>query len=166
MNFRTAYSDDALTIAQLHTESWRSAYKGILSDDFLNGDIVENRLNIWTTRFNNPPANQHIIIAEQDGQPLGFVCIYGTDDALWGSLIDNLHVRPHLKGQGIGKVLLKKAIEWSKENYPQSGVYLWVFEDNQAARQFYLKMGAEEKDKHLHDNPDGGQAYAIRCVWA
>lgn len=165
LQFKIAEPQDAVLIAQLHTESWRSAYRGILKDSFLDGDILQNRLEVWEKRFVKPSPNQHIIIAENVGEPIGFVCIYGADDDTWGSLVDNLHVLPHLKGQGIGQLLLQKAMDWSKEHYPQSGIYLWVYEDNHAARQFYKKMGSQEADAHLHDNPGGGTANAIRCVW-
>jgi GNAT superfamily N-acetyltransferase len=165
MKLRTAQLKDAQAIAQLHTESWRSAYRGILLDSFLDGDIVQNRLEIWTKRFNEPSPNQHIILAEKDGELQGFVCIYGANDAQWGSLIDNLHVKPHLKGQGIGKILIYEAMKWAKENYPQSGIYLWVYEANISARQFYIHSGGKEVEIHLHENPGGGVANAIRCAW-
>ena len=166
MILRTATPNDAQSIAQLHTDSWRIAYRGILLDSFLDGDIVQNRLDVWSKRFAEPTPNQHIIIAEEDGKMLGFVCIYGNDDAKWGSLIDNLHVRPDIKGRGIGKVLINEAFKWSKLNYPQCGVYLWVYENNTFARAFYSHLGGKEVENHLHENPGGGEANAIRCSWS
>jgi ribosomal protein S18 acetylase RimI-like enzyme len=166
MILRTAISNDAQAIAQLHTDSWRITYRDILLDSFLDGDILQNRLDIWSKRFAEPTPNQLVIIAEEDGEMLGFVCLYGADDVKWGSLIDNLHVRPDIKGRGVGKFLINEAFKWSKENYPQCGVYLWVYENNTSARAFYKHLGSEEVENHLHDNPGGGVANAIRCTWS
>ena len=166
MILRIATPNDAQSIAQLHTDSWRIAYRGILLDSFLDGDIVQNRLEVWSKRFAEPTPNQHIIIAEEDGKMLGFVCIYGADDIKWGSLIDNLHVRPDIKGKGIGKILINEAFKWSKLNYPQCGLYLWVYENNTSARAFYSHLGGKEIESHLHENPGGGEANAIRCTWS
>jgi len=38
MNFRRAAACDADRIAQLHAESWRRAYRGMMRDEFLDGD--------------------------------------------------------------------------------------------------------------------------------
>jgi hypothetical protein len=34
---RTARSDEAESIAALHTASWRRTYRGMMADDFLDG---------------------------------------------------------------------------------------------------------------------------------
>jgi predicted N-acetyltransferase YhbS len=118
MILRTAISNDAQAIAQLHTDSWRIAYRGILLDSFLDGDILQNRLEIWSKRFAEPTPNQLVIIAEEDGEMLGFVCLYGADDVKWGSLIDNLHVRPDIKGRGVGKFLINEPSNGQKKTTP------------------------------------------------
>ena len=41
-----AASRDASAIAALHAESWRSAYRGLYPDEFLDGPILEERLLI------------------------------------------------------------------------------------------------------------------------
>ncbi len=165
MTYRKAKSTEAEAIARLHAQSWQVAYKGILSDTFLDNDVLDNRLKVWTERFKNPPINEFICVAVDNDLIKGFVCVYGNDDAQWGALIDNLHVLPELKGQGIGKRLMEEAAKWVREHYPDSGFYLWVYEDNQLARRFYEKMGGKNVEKHLHDNPGGGASYALRYVW-
>src|SRR5262245_5001265 len=49
---------------------------------------------------------QHVVIAEADGELAGVLVLAETDDGL---LIDNVAVHPSRKGQGIGKVLLVRA---------------------------------------------------------
>ena len=43
MTIRAARPDDAPAVAMLHANSWRSAYRGILRDEFLDGALDENR---------------------------------------------------------------------------------------------------------------------------
>ena len=163
--YRKATKNDAAAIANLHAESWRNTYRGMMSDTYLDGDVHAERQVHWQKRFDTPTENQYVWVAEKDGQLAGFVCIYGADDVQWGSLIDNLHVRPDLKGQGIGTQLIQKAFDWARENYPQQGVYLWVFEANFASRQFYEKMGGANVERVLHHNEDDTEGYALRYAW-
>jgi GNAT superfamily N-acetyltransferase len=165
MVFRTATTNDVKAIATLHADSWKIAYRGILSDEYLDGGVVENRVEVWSARFQNPKETQHIIVAEEEGRLKGFACIFANEDARWGALIDNLHVAPHLKGRGIGKKLIIKAADWVRTHYPGSALHLWVYEKNVAARAFYDKMSGKNVERQLHDNPDGSSAYALRYVW-
>ena len=170
MIYRKADSTDAANIAHLHAESWRNAYRGILSDAYLDHDVFAERLSVWQNRFDSPRDNQYVLLAIKDDELAGFVCIYGDYyenevDAKWGSLIDNLHVRTDLKRQGIGKQLMQKAFDWTHENYPQKGVYLWVFEANLASRRFYEAMGGTNVERVLHHNEDGTHGYALRYTW-
>lgn len=53
MHVRLASSDDIPGIARVHVESWRSTYKGIISDAFLSSLTVEKRIRNWEWTFNN-----------------------------------------------------------------------------------------------------------------
>jgi GNAT superfamily N-acetyltransferase len=165
MIFRKAEKTDAAAIANLHAESWRNTYRGILSDAYLDGDVFTERQAHWQKRMDAPTENQYVLVAENEGQLLGFICVYGADDAKWGSLIDNLHVHLDKKGQGIGKQLIQKAMVWAKENHPNQGVYLWVFEANTPSRGFYEAMGGTNVERILHHNEDDTEGYALRYVW-
>jgi ribosomal protein S18 acetylase RimI-like enzyme len=166
MIYRIANINDAANIANLHAESWRNTYRGMMSDAYLDGDVHTERQTHWQTRFDAPTENQYIFVAEKEGKLAGFVCVYGADDAKWGSLIDNLHVLPDLKRRGIGKRLILEGMIWARENYPQSGVYLWVFEANLPSQQFYEVMGGENVERVLHHNEDGTEGYALRYAWS
>jgi GNAT superfamily N-acetyltransferase len=166
MVYRRAKSDEWEIIAKLHAVSWQSAYKDILSKKYLKYDVVNDRLAVWQARFNTPKDNEYICVAEEEGSILGFVCVYGNDNAQWGSLVDNLHVLPHLKGEGIGRQLMAEAAKWVIIHYPDNALYLWVYEKNVTARQFYEKLGGKNVESHVHDNPGGGTSNALRYTWA
>ena len=165
MTYRKTKPNEAEAIAQLHAKSWQVAYRGILTDAFLDNEVLDNRLKIWKERFQNPAKNEFIYVAVEKQDLKGFVCVYGNDDPKWGTLVDNLHVLPELKGRGVGKRLMQEAAKWVTKKYPNSGLYLWVYEENHAARRFYEALGGENVESHIYENPDGGSANIFRYTW-
>lgn len=165
LRIRPARHADASDIARLHAASWRSAYRGALSDAYLDGPIDEERLEVWSGRLAQPSDEQLVIVAECDGEVLGFACAYGAQDPQWGSFLDNLHVLPQRKRQGIGARLMAEVAAWSLQRHPDSGLYLWVLESNAAARRFYERVGGEYAGRDLWNPPDGTPLPKLRIVW-
>lgn len=163
--YREATGNDTEQIALLHTQSWQRHYRGILNDEFLDGDLGKNRLETWKSRLQHPNDRQYIILAEEKAILCGFACVFADEDPLWGALLDNLHVLAPWKGQGIGTKLLKLAAQWSYNYNPATGFYLWVFTKNTRARRFYEGLGAVNQAVVLKENPGGGSADTCRYVW-
>ncbi|MDX0967914.1 GNAT family N-acetyltransferase [Sinorhizobium medicae] len=166
MNIRDATAAHVDVIAQLHVDSWRSAYATILSASYLAGPIEADRQSVWQERFTSPAANLKVLIAEDKGQPIGFVCIFGNSDKRWGTLVDNLHVSPKAKGRGIGKYLLRTAAHWSVQHHPGVGLHLWVYEVNAAARAFYERMGGQIIARQPQSSPDGNIHVELCYFWS
>jgi ribosomal protein S18 acetylase RimI-like enzyme len=156
---------DAATIADLHTASWRSAYRGMLRDDYLDGDIASERRQAWAARLGQPVDANYGFIAESEAGPAGFVFMLGQDDPTWGTLVDNLHVLPGLKGLGIGRRLLGAAALETQRRYPGQRVHLFVYEANVAARRFYAGVGGREVERGPVDPPGGGSQIHWRVAW-
>ena len=165
MRIRKAEKEDAEPIALLHAESWRTVYRGMFRDEFLDGDVISDRIKVWSQRLNFPKDNQLVLVAEEDHKILGFVCAFGNDDVKWGTFIDNLHVREDNKGCGIGRRLLKEAAYWSYNHFSDTGMFLWVLEPNTPARHFYEKLGAINQESKLKESPGGGVIVNLRYVW-
>ncbi len=163
ITLRIATPADADTLARLHAESWKTAYRGILPDAYLDHEVDADRLALWTARM--PSLGEgRAWLAEQGEEPVGFVCVLPDKEATWGPLIDNLHVRPSRRGAGIGVVMLETVWQWLRERGEQR-VHLWVFEDNQAARRFYDRMGGKPVEWTLQMAPGGVQRAEVRYVW-
>ena len=125
MVIRDATKSDAAAIAHLHAESWRSAYRGILSDDFLENHAHRDRLAIWQERFSAPAAHpMFVMVADAATQIAGFVCVFPEEDAYFGSFLDNLHVAPQLTGRGIGRQLRSGAAARLLTSGSSAGMYL------------------------------------------
>lgn len=167
MNYRAAIQSDAERIAVLHADSWRRTYRGMLRDDFLDGEVESNRLGVWNDRLARIRTDQFVLVAENKQQMLGFVCVCGNEDPHYGSLIDNLHVAHAHQREGIGTLLMRHAGYWLTQHYGQYGVYLWVMEANQPARRFYEKLGSTNAGVIDKPNPaGGGSAPNCRYIWS
>lgn len=160
-----ATPQDAAAIAALHALSWQNTYRGIYSDAFLDNEVVQERLAVWQNRFASPNPSQFVYKAMQENTIIGFVCFYVNVEPQYGTFVDNLHVTPQLKGQGIGKKLLQKVAHWTQENQPIKGMYLWVLEENKAALGFYKKCGAKMAERKIEANQDGESNTILRSVW-
>ena len=165
MKTRLAVVADVAAIADLHAESWRVAYRGMLHDDYLDRQIFSERLALWEQRFQACAPNQYVVVAEVDGKVAGFACAYGGEDAKWGSFLDNLHVAPEQKRHGIGTALMQQVAAWSSVSYPSCGMYLWVLASNASAMLFYEKLGGRRSGKRVWRPPDGGAYTKFRYPW-
>jgi hypothetical protein len=87
----------------LQAESWRLAYRGALSDEFLAGDVVTERRQHWESRLSAPAWNQCVLVAHTEQGLTGFACAYGTEDREFGSYLNNLHVAQSMQGRGLGR---------------------------------------------------------------
>lgn len=165
MRYREAGSNDIDAIALLHAESWRNSYRGMLSDLFLEQQVVADRRSVWEARLTSPAADQFVLVAE-DGQHLcGFICLFGNADARWGALLDNLHIHQTMQGRGVGTELMRRAVLWLQEICPNTGLYLWVFASNRAARRFYDRLGGRVAGEKLEDSFGDKPVRALQYVW-
>ena len=81
---REANPTDAKIIAQLHARSWRENYRGMLSDEYLDGDVFSERLAFWEQRLASSDGKQLAVIALDEDRPLGFAFVIGGADSKWG----------------------------------------------------------------------------------
>ena len=165
ITIRPIVAADAAAVADLHATSWRSAYRGMLRDEYLDGDISAERRRAWATRLDAPIDTNYGFLAEAEAGPVGFVFLLGGFDNTWGTLVDNLHVLPAHKGRGVGRQLLEAAAIETRLRSPDERVHLFVYEANVAARRFYASIGGREVERGTVDAPGGGSQIHLRVAW-
>ncbi|WP_164156468.1 GNAT family N-acetyltransferase [Sandarakinorhabdus rubra] len=169
MEFRPALAADAPAIAALHAASWASAYRHILSPDWLDRELAGDRLAVWESRMAAPDPMMRVLLAEDavgsDTGLAGFVCLFLAADPKWGSHVDNLHVRPDCRGLGLGRRLLAAAAELALAEAPGQGLDLHVYVANTAARGFYRRLGGTESLAEKEIAPDGSRQTYCRIWW-
>lgn len=168
--FRSAGFEDAEQVARLHADSWRRHYRGAYADSFLDGDVVADRVAVWSKRLVTPTRSE-TILAEDDGRLVGFVHVMFDADERWGSLVDNLHVFHSRRRSGIGTHLLDRAAAAVVGQAASNAMYLWVLEQNTAAQQFYLASGGSCVETSTVPPPGGdpsrlnGTPACLRMAW-
>jgi GNAT superfamily N-acetyltransferase len=109
----------------------------------LGHEVVATDEKVRETVF-GPRAYAEVLIAEADGDPVGFALFfhnYSTFLARPGIYLEDLYVRPELRGKGYGKALLAKLAAIARER--NCGRFEWaVLNWNEPAIQFYRSLGA------------------------
>lgn len=165
MELKVAEYNDFKRIAQLHTESWKKYYQGILGKEYLDNEVLEDRLVIWQTRLTNPPYNQHVLMLEDNGMLCGFICAFGNHDFEKGTMIDAIHVSDAFRGRGLGVRLLEEMAKWIEQYFPESGVYLEVLKNNTQAIEFYEHIGGKNTLERLWKAPCGTELTELVYTW-
>ncbi|MBW4635023.1 MAG: hypothetical protein KME30_24920 [Iphinoe sp. HA4291-MV1] len=75
MIVREARLDDALAIALVHVDTWRSTYRGIVPDDYLASLSYEKRESLWVHILSTAKESHPFTYVAEDevGQIVGFV---------------------------------------------------------------------------------------------
>ncbi len=166
LTLREAGAADWEAVAALHIASWRSAYRGMLRESYLDDTIEAERRAIWQARFAGGPRQDQIVVVAEDGT--GFValaCILTGQDRRWGSLIDNLHVRPDRKRGGIGRAVLAEATRRIPAHHAATPLHLTVLEANRAAQAAYESWGGALSERLEAAMPDGQTLPVRRYSW-
>jgi ribosomal protein S18 acetylase RimI-like enzyme len=140
---REAEPKDARGIAEIHVRSWRAAYRGQLTDDFLDGLNVEDRLEMHRLALESPPAEYRMWVAEEDGRVIGFAVTGKSEDADADERVAEvfaIYLDPDRVGTGLGRRLFSHAVDDLRDRGYRSAT-LWVLETNEPARRFYELAG-------------------------
>lgn len=141
MQLRSATTQDAFDIAEVHVASWRHAFRGIMPQDLLDNLSVPERANSWTQILNEVQGK--VFVSEHAGSISGFIHAreYRYDDIaepLPGE-VTSIYLSPEVIGQGVGASLLKRGITFL-ECAGFSDIALWVLEANTTAIKFYNRF--------------------------
>jgi GNAT superfamily N-acetyltransferase len=105
--------------------------------------VVATEERIRTTLFETEPAAD-VLLAYQDAECVGFAVFfqtYSTFLAQSAVYLEDIFVRPHARGRGVGLALLSRVAAISKER--GCGRLEWeVLDWNQPSIEFYRKLGA------------------------
>lgn len=144
MLIRKAKLEDVKGIAKVHVDSWRTTYKGIVPDSFLESLSYEEREQIWKSGIE---ANQVYIAEDESGKIVGFASggkeRTGKYDAYIGELYA-IYLLEGQQGKGLGQKLFQSVVDDLKEKQLNSMV-IWALAENPACR-FYEKLGGKKID--------------------
>jgi len=163
LKIREAKLSEAELIGSLHASSWMTAYRGLLSDEYLDNDLEAERRKYWLKKMPTITNKEFVLVAEENGELIGFVAVLDKPEAGFDALVDNLHVRPDLKRRGIGGKLLN-AVATRLLDTQRKSFYLFVLIGNTEAENFYLAKGGRPLDILTHEF-GGKVVQATRFAW-
>jgi len=144
MNIRIAKDErDSRSASYIYAMSWKSAYKGILSEKVLE-DIPLDR---WVDAFNGNYQTRRfeVAIMNIDGEDIG-AGAYGLSrdyhDPAIGE-ITSMYFLDAVWGKGYAESLMHFMLGRLKET-GCSKVHVWVLKDNRRAQRFYEKCGFQK----------------------
>lgn len=106
-------------------------------------------METWTIRFLSDPTH-HLLIADADGRPAGFVSGVEMTHPDKGTemFVYELGVAPEWRRQGIAKALLLELVEIARERECY-GMWVLTDDDNAAALASYTSAGATRESAHI-----------------
>ena len=137
---KNATLHDCAEISEIYALSWKHAYKGIVSQKYLD----ELKLDFWITRFQTWISDDSLkaCILYANNIPVGCVTYRNSRDEHlpdWGE-IPSIYIHPDYYHKGYGKKLLTYALDQLRiDGY--MNCYLWVLSENSNAIKFYEKNG-------------------------
>jgi ribosomal protein S18 acetylase RimI-like enzyme len=141
---RQAVIDDAAAIARVHVASWRSTYRTLLPDDFLESLTEADYADRWRRFIGG--GSSRVFVVEPDhpaeGALVGFASagherageIGFTGELYAIYVLDAFHRR------GYGRELVRACVSGLRDMGLEDMI-IWVLSDNQPARRFYERLG-------------------------
>ena len=141
---RPATAADALGIAQVRVDAWRTTYRGMMPAAYLAAMRVEDSHALWERVLTAAPNTTSTVVAAVDGRVAGFASAlmlpepkFGLDAELTAIYLDRDRQRT-----GLGTRLLA-AVLAAQRRHGATGLLTWVIAGNRGARAFYERYGAE-----------------------
>jgi ribosomal protein S18 acetylase RimI-like enzyme len=141
---REAGADDVEGIAEVHLMSWRTTYKGIISNSYLSNLTLERRKRNWLWTFNHLNQDETIFVAEtREGRIVGFSSSGRNRNSEYPheGEVYAIYLLKEFQRQGIGRSLFKASVNSLIQRGYQS-MMLWVLENNPTLG-FYQHMGGK-----------------------
>jgi len=114
-------------------------------------------------RLFGPRPYAEVLIAEDDGTPVGFALFFhnfSTFEGRPGVYLEDLFVVPEARGKGVGKMLLSRLAALAIER-DCARLEWWVLNWNTHAIDFYRSLGARPMDEWTVNRVDGDALKAL-----
>ena len=141
MKVRVAGSEDAKGIAKVHVDSWKSTYKKLIPNEYLEQLSYEQREKLWLANM----LENEVFVAENDQKEIVGFSTGGKERSgkytgYEGELYA-IYILKECQGIGLGRQLIQPIIQQFMQE-DLTGMIVQVLEGNKATK-FYEVLGAE-----------------------
>ena len=143
MIVREASLSDISKITEVYVDSWKTTYKGILTEEYLNNISYKEKEEYLLNYFRKPKSKFFVSVNDK-GEVTGFVAFgeESTGKTKYRGELYFIYLLKEYKGQGIGKLLINKAIE-ELEKANITSMLIWALEKNSTCK-FYEYLGGKK----------------------
>jgi GNAT superfamily N-acetyltransferase len=154
---RRATSDDAALLLTL--------VRALATYERAPDDVVATESD-YVRALSASPPEMEAIVAEEDGDALGFALFFPTWST-WrgrpGIHLEDLFVVPEARGRGIGRSLLSRVAALAVER-GCARLEWQVLDWNEPALGFYRSLGARSLDEWIAMRADGASLEALAAI--
>ena len=146
VTLRPAHPADAAAIAQVRVDSWRTTYRGLIPDAYLDRNEGRGQHGAVGRVLTRRTEHDHTFVAEHDGQRRRFrrpgnaggaEARYRLPNSLRSTCV------PTAQRAGIGRRLVG-AVAAAQRAHGATGLIVWVIAGNKPARAFYEALGGDQ----------------------
>lgn len=155
---------DAEAIAQIHVNTWKSAYKEQLPDEMLDTLLVEEKKKGWEKIIAELDKKEYVLVAKHNGEVLGWCSGgYSRDtnaDQATGELY-GIYIRHDVLGRGIGTLLMDEMKDrLRKDGYTR--LTLWTLVTNTSSHAFYTRSGWNKTKVFKNEDRNGFTLHEVQ----
>lgn len=140
---RCATAEDAPAIARVRIDCWRTAYRGIVPDAYLDGMDIAESTDMWSRVLTAGPNTASVFVADDGGDVVGFAAGNMLKEPRFelDAELSAVYVRRDHQRAGIGRRLVE-SVARAQRAHGATGMIVWVIAGNKAARAFCESLGA------------------------
>lgn len=109
--------------------------------------VVATEEILYNSIFKRKAAE--VIIGEYNNEPVGFALFFHNFSTFLGQAgiyLEDLYIKPHMRGKGLGKILLSYLAKLAEER-GCGRLEWWCLDWNEPSIKFYKSLGAEAMDE-------------------
>ena len=143
LTIRPATADDAQAIARVRVDCWRTTYRGLIPDAYLDAMDVDASTALWDRVLSAAPNTASVFVADDDGEVVAFAAGNMLEEPrhALNAELSAAYVRRDRQRAGIGRRLVD-AVARAQRAHGANGLIVWVIAGNKTARAFYENLGA------------------------
>ena len=132
VELKMAMLNDADCIGKIHSKAWKQSYENIFPREYLDHYSSQTRTQEFLESIDDMNIEYYLGLVK--GEPIGIIKIHIYDGNVE---IESFYILGNYRGKSYGSQMLEHLLGDRLEDK----VYLWVLEENLAARKFYERKG-------------------------
>lgn len=148
-NFKIRFAEEKDTKLILHFIKELADYEKLLNEVVATEEILYDSLFVR--------KKAEVVIGEYDGNPVGFALFFYNFSTFLGKpgiYLEDLYIKPEMRGKGLGKIMLSFLGNLAIERNC-GRLEWWCIDWNEPSIKFYKEMGAKPMDEWTVYRVDG-----------